>query len=230
VEFEAVMLKQMLSAMRQGNGSTDPQAAASPLSGYQDMLDSQLAQAMARAGGVGIARVLERQWGLPGVPAAAAAAGASLPGVVEAAHVSSGFGPRRDPLTGVPAFHAGVDLAAAEGSPVRPLAPGVVVFAGESPGYGLSAVVDHGAGRQSRYAHLSALRVRAGQAVGAGDPLGEVGNTGRSTGPHLHLELRVRGEPVDPLRSAHARALLSETRTQPGASAPASGLRVLSGR
>ncbi|MFH1810633.1 MAG: peptidoglycan DD-metalloendopeptidase family protein [Pseudomonadota bacterium] len=195
------MLKQLLSTMRQGGTLGGESSPASPRSSYLDMFDGQIAMAMAQSGGVGIARMLDHQWEQqPVTPATTQLAHVSQ--VVAGAHQSSSFGPRRDPLTGVRSFHAGVDLAAPEGSAVHPLGPGAVQWIGHSPDYGLNVVVDHGAGRLSRYAHLSATHAQVGQTVQVGDCIGEVGNTGRSTGPHVHVELRVRGEPVDPLRAA----------------------------
>ena len=111
---------------------------------------------------------------------------------------TSGFGPRVHPITGRHQHHAGVDVAAPSGTPVAAAAAGTVVRAGSAGGYGLLVEVDHGQGVVTRYAHLSATDVAPGQRVAAGAQLGAVGSTGRSTGPHLHLELRVDGEPVDP--------------------------------
>jgi len=112
--------------------------------------------------------------------------------------VSSGFGVRKDPFTGQPAQHDGVDVQAAWGEPIVAAYGGTVVSAGERGGYGNAVEIDHGNGVHTLYAHASSLAVKAGDTVSAGDKLGEVGSSGRSTGPHLHLELRVNGRATDP--------------------------------
>src|SRR5262249_19292156 len=119
--------------------------------------------------------------------------------VTTPARGSSRFGWRQDPLTGETSFHQGVDLAVAYGRDVRAAADGVVSFAGVQNGYGNTVVIDHQDGRQTRYAHLSQELVRAGDAVTEGQVLGKSGNSGRSTGPHLHFEMLVNGRPVDPV-------------------------------
>jgi len=113
--------------------------------------------------------------------------------------VTSGFGGRRDPLTRRRAAHRGVDIAAVPGAPVRASADGVVTRAGVQGGLGKSVFVSHGYGLATRYGHLSKLAVRPGQRVRRGDVVGYVGNTGRSTGYHLHYEVHLDGEAVDPL-------------------------------
>jgi murein DD-endopeptidase MepM/ murein hydrolase activator NlpD len=112
--------------------------------------------------------------------------------------ITSGFGMRRHPLLGTSLPHAGVDLAARVGSPVVATGDGTVSTAAWAGGYGLLVAVEHGRGRQTRYAHLSRLNVAAGQRVRQGDVIGFVGSTGRSTGPHLHYETRVNGRPINP--------------------------------
>jgi murein DD-endopeptidase MepM/ murein hydrolase activator NlpD len=123
--------------------------------------------------------------------------------------VSSGLGLRTDPFGQGERWHAGVDLPAPAGAAVRATLPGRVVFRGWAGGYGQLIELDHGQGIATRYAHLSRILVLPGQSVVAGMPIGEVGSTGRSTGSHLHYELRIEGEPVNPLGrlpSAIARA------------------------
>ena len=114
--------------------------------------------------------------------------------------LNSGFGPRLSPWTGATEFHAGVDLAAAPGTPVKVTAPGTVRFAGVAAGYGTSVVIEHGQGVESRYGHLQSIAVSHGQRVERGQLIGLSGNTGRSTAPHLHYEVLVDGRPVDPRR------------------------------
>ena len=121
-------------------------------------------------------------------------------GMPVAARVSSGFGWRTHPTLGGHRAHSGVDLAAPYGSPVIATADGIVGQADWRGGYGLFVAVESG-GVQTRYAHMSRLNVVAGQRVRRGDVIGYVGSTGRSTGPHLHYEVRVNGRAVDPLRA-----------------------------
>jgi len=113
--------------------------------------------------------------------------------------LTSGFGRRSDPLTHGAGSHEGIDLAAAPGQPVQSSADGIVVQAADVSGYGNSVLVSHGFGITTRYGHLSRIDVRPGQKVHRGDVIGRVGNTGRSTGYHLHYEVRVDGQPVNPL-------------------------------
>jgi murein DD-endopeptidase MepM/ murein hydrolase activator NlpD len=112
--------------------------------------------------------------------------------------VSSPFGWRSDPFTGESKFHRGVDLRAAYGTEVPAAAAGTVVFAGERGTYGTLVVMRHANGVETRYAHLSALEVKEGDVVEAGTAVGRVGSSGRSAAPHLHFEVLVNGERVDP--------------------------------
>ncbi len=101
-------------------------------------------------------------------------------------------------------MHSGIDFRAEQGSPVRSTAPGRVVGAEYSGGYGNMVEIDHGNGITTRYAHLSAILVSEGQQVAQGTVVGRVGSTGRSTGPHLHYETRIEGDAVDPQRFLRA--------------------------
>ncbi|MDE2166167.1 MAG: M23 family metallopeptidase [Alphaproteobacteria bacterium] len=114
--------------------------------------------------------------------------------------VSSHFGVRRDPFDGEREFHTGIDLEANIGTPVHATAPGVVDFAGWDGGYGRMVEIDHGNGIHTRYGHLSRILVRAGDRVVRHERIGLVGNTGRSTGPHLHYEVRIDGRPLNPAK------------------------------
>lgn len=120
-----------------------------------------------------------------------------IPGVYT---VTSGFGPRIDPVEGIDGFHAGVDIGAPYGTPVVAAAAGLVAHAGPAGKYGLAVFIEHGGGMESIYAHLSGLAVRRGQVVQAGDVIGYVGSTGKSTGPHLHFEVRLHHQPVNPIQ------------------------------
>ena len=112
--------------------------------------------------------------------------------------ISSGYGYRLDPFLGERAFHGGLDFNAPHGAEVRATAAGSVVSAGWSGGYGYMVEIRHAGGLTTRYGHLSAILVEKGATVSAGAPVGRVGSTGRSTGPHLHYETRRDGEPVNP--------------------------------
>lgn len=111
---------------------------------------------------------------------------------------TSGFGVRADPWTGAATGHNGIDLAADHGAMVVANAPGRVVRCEDTPGYGLLLELDHGRGLATRYGHLSACRVPVGARVGRDQPIASVGNSGRSTGPHLHYEVLVKGRAIDP--------------------------------
>lgn len=111
---------------------------------------------------------------------------------------TSKFGYRVSPFTGRPVMHNGLDIAASPGAPIMAPADGVVSFAGYDSGYGKLVSIDHGYGVITRYGHTSQLFVEVGQKVKLGDVIAAVGNTGRSTGPHLHYEVRVNNIPVDP--------------------------------
>jgi len=112
--------------------------------------------------------------------------------------ISSGFGYRRDPFNGRAAMHAGLDFRGPVGSPIHAAAEGRVSFVGTRQGYGKVVEISHGNGLMTRYAHMSAWKSRVGQQVAAGDVIGQIGNTGRSTGPHLHFEVRINGRAVNP--------------------------------
>ena len=114
--------------------------------------------------------------------------------------ISSRFGSRVDPFTKRRAIHGGLDFRAASGVPVLATAGGTIVKAGRHGGYGKLVEVDHGNGLTTRYAHLSRIRVKKGQTIRRGSLVGNVGSTGRSTGPHLHYEVRRKGRTVDPLK------------------------------
>lgn len=114
--------------------------------------------------------------------------------------MASGYGYRTDPIYGTSRFHEGMDYSAAIGTPVYATGDGRVTEAGwSSGGYGLSVDINHGFNYLTRYAHLSEVNVKPGQNVRRGDLIGKVGNTGKSTGPHLHYEVRLNGQPQNPV-------------------------------
>ncbi len=120
---------------------------------------------------------------------------------------SSGFGWRRDPIHRGNKFHKGTDFRADRGTPVYAAGAGLVAFTGRQRGYGNVIYVDHGGGLVTRYAHLARIEVHAGAAIDAGGRIGQVGSTGRTTGPHLHFEVRIEGRAVDPTLAVHVAEL-----------------------
>ena len=130
--------------------------------------------------------------------------------VIGEVEFSSGFGVRSDPFLGRPAMHTGLDFRASTGDPVRATASGKVATAGNQGGYGRMIEIDHGNGLSTRYGHLSVIGVKIGDAIKTGQVIGEVGSTGRSTGPHLHYETRIDGEAVDPQKFLRAGVRLSQ--------------------
>jgi murein DD-endopeptidase MepM/ murein hydrolase activator NlpD len=113
--------------------------------------------------------------------------------------ITSKFGMRTDPFRRRPAMHTGIDFRAPSGEPAKATAPGKVITAGYNRGYGYMVEIDHGQGLTTRFAHLSKITAKKGQSVAKGDIIGRTGSTGRSTGPHLHYEIRVNGRAIDPM-------------------------------
>ena len=142
----------------------------------------------------------------------------SLPSVrpAEVIRLSSGFGFRRDPFTGAGAMHAGLDFTGAYASPIHAAAAGMVSFVGQRSGYGNVVEIDHGHGLLTRYAHLSGFATQVGARVLPGDTIARMGSTGRSTGTHLHFEVRVGGTPVNPRRFLEANADVLEVQADAG--------------
>ena len=121
-------------------------------------------------------------------------------------HITDGFGERLDPFSGEGAFHTGVDVGADYGAPVHVTADGMVLDAGQHTGYGRVVIVDHGFGLTTWYAHLSSYAVITGTRVKRGEVIGYTGISGRSTGPHVHYEVRMNNAPVNPWRYMKATA------------------------
>jgi len=222
-QFEAMLMTQMLREMRRSMlDDEDDKENGFGAQTMTDTIDVELGAALSRTGGIGLTSSLLKTFesqitSLNKAPGATApspvekAVPASLPpdiavakplllsDITTTAPLSSKFGWRQDPLTGEARFHHGVDIAVAYGHDVKAAADGVVSFAGVQNGYGNTVVIDHEGGKQTRYAHLSQELVRAGDVVSEGQVLGKSGNSGRSTGPHLHFEMLVNGRPVDPV-------------------------------
>lgn len=138
-----------------------------------------------------------RQVGRSAVAVGVGGAPAGLP--VAGARLTSGYGMRHHPILGGQRMHSGLDLALPYGSPIRATADGTVISAGWAGGYGLAVKLDHGGAVETLYGHMSRLAVRAGQSVRKGQVIGFVGSTGRSTGPHVHYEVRRNSVAVKPL-------------------------------
>jgi murein DD-endopeptidase MepM/ murein hydrolase activator NlpD len=167
-------------------------------------------QAMPKGGAADVAPAGDSGPPVPAAPATAAApvasspaapasgAGAALPLSAPKGPVTSQFGWRKDPFTGVSKFHSGVDIGLAYGTPVQAAAGGQVVFSGSNGSYGNMVVIEQPSGQQTRYAHLASQAVTAGDVVQPGQVIGQVGDTGRATGAHLHFEVLENGRAVDP--------------------------------
>lgn len=150
-----------------------------------------VAEAASQASNSGLARTTASKF----------TSGVSIPSLVpvETVRLTSSFGMRDHPVTGRRAAHKGIDLAAPTGTPIHAAADGIISRASWFGGYGLYISIEHGGQIETRYGHMSRLNVADGQRVAKGDIIGFVGTTGRSTGPHLHYEVRVNGEAVNPV-------------------------------
>jgi murein DD-endopeptidase MepM/ murein hydrolase activator NlpD len=206
--LESILLKQLIQdsgvfrGMNQAGGKI-----------YGEMFCEALANAVSQSGGVGIAKLVEGSFEQAGVTAESAERDPDLAAQFLFSHgrdtqapaatnlapeVSSNYGRRTDPIDGSAKFHTGIDVAAQEGSPVLAAASGVVRRAGLRGGYGKAVEIDNGGGTSTLYGHASALAVKEGDTVEAGQPIAFVGHTGRATGAHLHFEVRKDGKPIDP--------------------------------
>jgi murein DD-endopeptidase MepM/ murein hydrolase activator NlpD len=221
--FEGYLIEMMLGEMRK----TVPEGifSSSAMEMFSGLLDQHVATSIADSGGLGISALLQRS--IPGGAdgesgPAAPPVSTRLRGTQrfqpqehgcdhdhghahgEEGHlpvdgrVTSRFGLRSDPFHRRSRMHKGLDIAAQQGTPIRPIRPGRVVFSGDRGGFGNAVIIDHGDGLKSVYAHCHELNVREGDAVGEGTVIGTVGSTGRSTGPHLHLEVHRDGEAINP--------------------------------
>lgn len=222
--FEAYFFRQIFAEFRKSS----PEGMFSggfAESTFQEMLDGAMADSMAASQGTGLSAMIEREmtrqapavepegenndalidrlYPLEPTPTKPAESRPSLSvAPISSQHTfvanTSSFGPRVDPIDGSHRFHAGLDLAASEGTPVQSSGRGIVAHAGPAGSYGNLVVVDHGNGIETRYAHLQQVEVKIGQRVSPGTEVGRVGRTGRSTGAHLHFEVRRDGQPIDP--------------------------------
>lgn len=218
-----VMLREMRKTIPDGGIFSSPS-----MDTFMDMFDQAVADSIAESGRLGLATQLasaiapdETANGMPSlVPPTRGGLGRTIPlGIGDHGHahpempghterragwwpvqgaVSSEFGLRSDPFTGQHRHHAGMDIAAAEGTPIRAVESGEVILAGRRKGYGNVVMVRHQDGTTGLYAHCRDINVAAGSRVEAGQSIATVGETGRATGPHLHFELRTEHGAVDP--------------------------------
>ncbi len=194
--LESYFVKEWLKTAKVGEGLGLGKGVAA--STFEEMLQDSLAQAVSSAGGLGVSEALAAQLVAPESVQAYRAQGVQLGTSPIAGRITSDFGIRSDPIHGGERAHHGIDLAAPAGTPVQAAGAGVVRFAGEQSGYGNVVILDHGGGLETRYAHLQDVNVQEGATLSEGQSLGTVGSTGRSTGPHLHFEVRQDGQPQDP--------------------------------
>lgn len=207
--FEAQFLKILWKEMRKTVQLTKLNHGGYGEEVFTDLLDQAVSDQSVKSGSMGIADMLERQlsregYARPGTKMGeqliTKSADSSLQMPVSGGILSSGFGSRQHPITGEDQEHAGLDIAAPEGTPVWAAAAGRVEFAGENGGYGNLVIVTHADGGQTYYGHLDEIAVGEGELVSSGQKLGTVGSTGTSTGPHLHFETRdASGQAVNPL-------------------------------
>ena len=181
--FEAFFLNQLMKEMQ-------PKSEGFDQGVYQGMMTDKLSTEMAKTSPLGLAPML--------LEAFEKHQPSRQHEAFKGFTMTSAYGVRPDPFTQVEKFHHGWDLAAPEGTPVGAQAPGTVAFSGEREGYGNVVEVAHKDGSVTIYGHLKTRRVSTGDGVQAHDIIGEVGSSGRSTGPHLHFEVRTQGRSVNP--------------------------------
>ncbi|MDX2022242.1 MAG: M23 family metallopeptidase [Deltaproteobacteria bacterium] len=224
--LEATITRQLLQASKAFTGGDTPGSQI-----RTDMFIETLADAIAEGGGLGLGPMLQQALGeketavdlrklneaaplapLRGtinnsLPEGGAWRQQVLPAHAPSeatARVTSEFGKRSDPLEGDARFHTGVDMAAPVGTSVLSALDGIVKTAGNRGGYGKAVEIDHGNGVTTLYAHNSEVAVKPGELVKAGQIIAEVGQSGRATGPHLHLEVRLDGKPTNPRSALNA--------------------------
>ena len=194
-EFASLLFLEVLKSMRAAlpqDGLIEGESLSRDI--YTSMMDAEIARVMAKRDSTGFTQAVEKSL----EKIAAQPQQKSEPKAPTGGVVSSVFGLRKDPVNGEKHFHRGIDIAAAAGAPVKAAAAGKVVFSGRMAGYGNLVEVDHGNGLMTRYGHNSANLVSVGDEIQAGQAIALVGKTGRSTGNHLHFEVRKDGKAVNP--------------------------------
>jgi len=194
-EFEQMVYGMMMKSMRQAMPSDGFLGKSYGEDVFTSMLDGEYVKNLSIGGEQGLAEMIYRQFVDLGMLRDGCSEKTQLPC---RGRVSSEFGPRVDPLDGSDRHHDGMDLAVPAGTPIRAALSGRVVFAGEREGYGRMIIVEHGDDVRTVYAHNKENFVGKGDEVQQGQVLGTVGSSGRSTGPHLHFEVRRADAPVDP--------------------------------
>lgn len=237
-QFESMLIGQMLRDMQSDTQRSEDGGFSGPLT---ETIYAELASALVKAGGMGLATSLEDAIArtTPNSPAESIAAGEApvlrqlspwmpegpIAMALDPDRISSAYGWRKDPISGKARMHHGVDIPMGLGDDVRSMKGGTVIESGVNGGYGHTVVVDHGDGLTTRYAHLATRHVQVGEAVAAGQIVGLAGQTGRATGPHLHLEVRAHGVALDPLGEESARLLGNSVLTPEKNAAPADDVR-----
>jgi murein DD-endopeptidase MepM/ murein hydrolase activator NlpD len=212
IAFESYMVEMMVKEMRRSVPEGIFTSGAMDM--FSGLFDQEISKRIAESGGLGFDKLIGNAMGVQAGanpepsfqklskyrrPSAAIAAAPTGEMPVDGGVVTSKFGARRDPFHGRTRAHKGLDIAAPQGTPIQPIRPGTVVSAGKRGGFGNVVVLDHGDGTTSLYAHCHELKVQKGDTVQRGDVIATVGSTGRSTGPHLHLEVHQDGTAVDPM-------------------------------
>lgn len=210
-EMEAMFAYELLKVMRETSGAASKGALGADT--YMSLFDMELSRIFAERG-IGLKEALSRglssaagNEGLPETerkPREHSGQQALLSGVrdilpdLDNPRISSAYGPRNDPFSGVRKFHRGVDIPVPEGTDIHAVRSGTVAFSGVQSGYGNVVIVDHGDGFTTKYAHNQANLVKEGDRVDAGTVLAQAGSTGHSTGPHIHFEVLYKGKDVNP--------------------------------
>ena len=211
-EMEALFVNEMLKVMRETIGSPEQGSLGSGT--FMSMFDMELSRLFAERGlGVqeslakNLAAIAEKTGSSEETPGAKPAGeqkqsalkniGSPLPDI-GSLRTTSNYGPRTDPFSGKERFHHGIDLAAPEGTFIHAVRQGSVVFSGEQQDYGNVVIIDHGDGFMTKYAHNQKNLVNTGDVVALGSVIAQVGSSGRSTGPHLHFELKYQGREMSP--------------------------------
>lgn len=217
-KFEQYFVQTMLKEMRAASGGEDGLMSGSEMDTFSSLFDEEIAGRISEGPGIGLASMIEATLARSyGADAARGVVGADGPRAHHApaplsaragwswplpdqqpGRISSDFGHRADPISGASRRHGGLDVAAPAGTAVLAMATGRVVRADYSDSYGNVVDIEHADGTVSRYAHQARLDVAVGDEVRAGEQIGTVGSTGRSTGPHLHVEIRTSTGAVDP--------------------------------